>query len=68
MKKFILLLIVCLIQNKLSAQDNITIGKYKEFESNILGGKVTYLEHLPDGYENSNKEYPVIFMMNGHII
>lgn len=68
MKKFILLLVVCLIQNNLSAQDNVTIGKYKEFESKILGGKVTYLEHLPDGYENSGKEYPVIFMMNGHII
>jgi predicted alpha/beta superfamily hydrolase len=68
MKKFILLVIVCLIQFYLSAQDNITIGKYKEFESKILGGKVTYLEHLPEGYENSNKEYPVIFMMNGHII
>ncbi len=63
-----LLLIVCLLQISINAQDSITIGKYKKFDSKILGGKVTYLEHLPDGYESSNKDYPVIFMMNGHII
>ena len=68
MKKMTLLLIVCLLQISISAQDSITIGKYKKFDSKILGGKVTYLEHLPDGYESSNKNYPVIFMMNGHII
>jgi enterochelin esterase-like enzyme len=34
----------------------------------ILGGEVTYLEHLPDGYDKSGKTYPVIYMMNGQII
>lgn len=69
MKKITLLIIVCLIQVSLiSAQEDVIIGKYQKFESNILGGEVTYLEHLPDGYEDSDKEYPVIYMMNGHII
>jgi len=69
MKKNTLLVIVWLIQVSLIiAQEDVIIGKYQKFESEILGGEVTYLEHLPDGYEDSDKEYPVIYMMNGHII
>jgi predicted alpha/beta superfamily hydrolase len=68
MKKINLLLIVCLIKLSLIAQDDVTIGKFKKFESTILGGEVTYLEHLPDGYDKSGKTYPVIYMMNGQII
>jgi len=68
MKKPKLLLIACLLQMSLSAQEDVVIGKYRKFESKILGGEVTYLEHLPDGYEKSGKKYPVIFMMNGQNI
>jgi len=68
MKKLNLLWIACVLHISLSAQDNVTIGKYKKFESKILGGEVTYLEHLPDGYEKSHKRYPVAFMMNGQNI
>jgi predicted alpha/beta superfamily hydrolase len=68
MKKIILLIMACLILARLSAQDSVTIGKYKIIESKILGGDVTYLEHLPEGYYTSDKEYPVIYMMNGQII
>jgi len=68
MQKFNLLLITCLIQIGLSAQENLTIGKVKKFESMTLGGEVTYLEHLPDGYEKSDKTYPVLFTLNGQII
>jgi uncharacterized protein len=68
MKKLAVLLVIFLMQFGISAQDYVIIGKYKEFESKVLGGKVNYLEHLPADYENSNKEYPVIFMMNGQII
>jgi uncharacterized protein len=50
------------------AQDDITIGKYRKFQSGILGGEVTYLVHLPDGYENSKSDYPVIYMMNGQSV
>jgi predicted alpha/beta superfamily hydrolase len=65
MKKIALFLSAFLIQTTLFSQDDVTIGKYKKFQSVILGGEVTYLVHLPDGYDNSKKDYPVIYMMNG---
>ena len=65
MKKLNLFWITCVLPISLFAQQDIVIGKYKNFESKILGGKVIYLEHLPDGYEKSDKMYPVVFMMNG---
>ncbi len=68
MKKLILLFIFGMIYLNLFAQDSVTIGKYRKFASTILGGEVTYLEHLPDGYEKSGKTYPVVFMMNGQNI
>ncbi len=68
MKKLILLLILWLMNMNLFAQDSVTFGKYRKFTSTILGGEVTYLEHLPEGYEKSDKSYPVVFMMNGQNI
>jgi len=68
MKKLKLLLIACMVQMSLSAQNDVIIGKYRKFESKILGGEVTYLEHLPEGYEKSGKTYPVVFIMNGQNI
>jgi predicted alpha/beta superfamily hydrolase len=68
MKKIELLLIACLIQISLSAQEDVVIGKNKKFVSKILEGEITYTEHLPDGYDNSKINYPVIYMMNGQII
>lgn len=65
MKKLIILLILWMMYMNLPAQDSVTIGKYQKFTSSILGGKVTYLAHLPEGYEKSGKTYPVIFTMNG---
>lgn len=59
---------MCLLHLCLSAQDDVIIGKYKKFESKIFGGKVSYLVHLPEGYEKSDKMYPVVFMMNGQNI
>jgi len=67
-KNLSLLFIICILHLGLNAQDDVTIGKYKKFESKILGGEVTYLVHLPDGYEKSDKTYPVVFMMNGQNI
>jgi predicted alpha/beta superfamily hydrolase len=66
--KIAMFLTVCLVQTSLFAQDDISIGKYKKFQSVILGGEVTYLVHLPDGYEKSTKDYPVIYMMNGQSV
>jgi predicted alpha/beta superfamily hydrolase len=68
MKKIALLGIVCLVNTTLIAQDDVTIGKYRKFQSQVLGGEVTYLVHLPDSYENSQKDYPVIYMMNGQSV
>jgi hypothetical protein len=68
MKKLNLFWITCLLPISLSAQQDVIIGKYQNFESKILGGEVTYLVHLPDGYEKSDKIYPVVFMMNGQNI
>jgi predicted alpha/beta superfamily hydrolase len=68
MKKIALLFCVFLVQTTLLAQEDVSIGKYKKFQSRILGGEVTYLVHLPDGYDNSTKEYPVTYMMNGQSV
>jgi predicted alpha/beta superfamily hydrolase len=68
MKKIALLIIVCLVETTIFAQDDVSVGKYKKFQSGILGGEVTYLIHLPEDYENSTKEYPVIYMMNGQSV
>ena len=68
MKKLILMLIFWLMYANLFSQDNVTFGNYRKFNSSILGGEVTYLEHLPDGYEKSGKTYPVVYMMNGQNI
>ncbi len=65
MKNFRLVGILCLLQLSLSAQEPVSVGNYRKFKSAILGGEVTYLEHLPDGYEKSGKTYPVVFIMNG---
>lgn len=64
----IIFFIICLISVNVFTQENVTVGKYQKLQSKILGGEVTYLEHLPEGYDKSNKEYPVIFMMNGQDI
>jgi tetratricopeptide (TPR) repeat protein len=68
MKKIVLLILACLVQTSLFAQDDVSIGKNKRFQSGILVGEVTYLVHLPDGYDNSRKDYPVIYMMNGQSV
>jgi predicted alpha/beta superfamily hydrolase len=65
MGMIVILFIVFIVPTTIFAQDDVTIGKYRKFESVILGGEVTYLVHLPEGYENSKKNYPVIYMMNG---
>jgi enterochelin esterase-like enzyme len=68
MKKIAFLVMLCLVNIPLVAQDDVTIGKYKKFQSGVLGGEVTYLVHLPEGYETSGKDYPVIYMMNGQSV
>jgi len=42
---------VFLIHIPLFSQEHVTIGKYKNFQSAKLGGEVSYLVHLADGYD-----------------
>jgi len=44
------------------------IGKSIKFNSTILEGEVTYHVHLPYGYEVTDETYPVIYLMNGHLM
>ena len=67
-KSSLLFCMICFIQINLAAQDSVTIGKYRKFESTILGGEISYIEHLPEGYGKTEKDYPVLFMMNGQDI
>lgn len=47
-----------------TAQDSMAVGKYKKIWSGSLSGEVTYLEHLPEGYDKSKMTYPVLYLMN----
>jgi predicted alpha/beta superfamily hydrolase len=68
MKNAALIVILFVSQLNSIAQDTVMVGLYKRFESKILGETITYLEHLPEGYNDSDKEYPVLFLMNGQMI
>jgi predicted alpha/beta superfamily hydrolase len=57
-------LLILLVQANLAAQDNVTVGKARKLTSSILEGEVTYIEHLPDGYDNTTKTYPVVYILN----
>ena len=38
---------------------------YKKIYSEILDETRSFLVHLPEGYENSTKRYPVLYMLDG---
>ena len=67
-KSLLLFCLICFLQINLTAQDSVTIGSYRKLESKILGGEISYIEHLPEDYGNSGKEYPVVLIMNGQDI
>jgi len=46
--------------------DEISIGKYKIIESKILNESRTLLIHLPENYDKSENEYPVLYMLYGN--
>lgn len=64
MKKIILGLFLCLLP-----VINLTAGgNVKEsirFKSSILGKDVAYSIYLPDDYETSNRNYPVLYLLHG---
>lgn len=65
---FSLTSIFCISESGLNAQDDVLIGKSRKYNSGFLGGEVTYLVHLPGGYETSGKNYPVVYIMTGQSI
>ena len=36
-------------------EEDIVLGKYQSFHSEILGGDVTYFIHVPGSYEKTDK-------------
>ena len=68
MKKLVFVLLA-IYTFSLSAQkngDEISLGKYKIIHSEILNEDRTLLIHLPDSYEKSEKDYPVLYMLYGN--
>lgn len=49
----------------LSAQ-NSTIQESLSIESSVLGEPVQYNIYLPAGYEESNRSYPVLYLLHGY--
>ncbi|PLX13043.1 MAG: hypothetical protein C0597_12250, partial [Marinilabiliales bacterium] len=70
MKKLLLLSILMLGFLAISISQTETdyqLGKTVKFESEVLQGEVSFHIHLPYGYDESTDEYPVIYIMNGHL-
>lgn len=60
-----LLALFLLLPNFVSAQ-NSTIQESLTIESAALGESVSYSIYLPDGYEESNRSYPVLYLLHGY--
>ncbi len=45
--------------------DDVAIGKYRKIHSEILNEERTLLVHLPRGYEDGKRRYPVLYMLYG---
>ncbi len=62
MKKLFLAAIAVLVTFSLAAQSKIVEASV---ESKILGAEKQYSVYLPDGYETSGKDYPVLYLLHG---
>ena len=63
MKKNVLTILFALL-----SVSNMFAGKVLEslkFQSNILKGEVKYSIYLPDGYDTSERSYPVLYLLHG---
>lgn len=60
------ILIVCACQTFAQGDgDDVIIGQYRVIDSKVLGEQRRILVHLPDGYENTEVQYPVVFHLYG---
>ena len=57
-------LLVCLLCCKFLAAASV-VRESLSFQSNKLGKEVRYSIYLPDGYEDSTRKYPVLYLLHG---
>lgn len=65
MKSIRFALFFLLASGILSAQQPLSIGTVSQIDSKILGEKRTLNIYLPDGYDKSTSNYPVIYLLDG---
>lgn len=66
MKNCIIILGFLLLSTQIFAVNNDSrIVESLEMHSNILGQKVKYSVYLPEGYEDSGLNYPVVYLLHG---
>ena len=63
MKRLFFLLITLLISYNIPAQNSRVIEA--TIKSQLLGIEKPYLVYLPAGYDNSGKDYPVLYLLHG---
>lgn len=57
-------LLVCLLCCEFLAAASV-VRESLSFQSNKLGKEVRYSIYLPDGYEDSTRKYPVLYLLHG---
>lgn len=67
MKTLQILILICFINTAARAQENIpiTIGVNHTIQSTALNEDRTIQIYTPDGYKDSKKDYPVLYILNG---
>ena len=63
MRKFLSLSCLLLVVPFLSARAGKVVTH--SLSSSILGKQVKYNVYLPDGFDNTGKEYPVVYLLHG---
>jgi predicted alpha/beta superfamily hydrolase len=48
-------------------KEEMVIGTFHKLNSKILNQERRYVLHLPPGYEDSEKSYPVVYLLNGEM-
>lgn len=70
MKRLLQLIILILLINSLSAQNNTdyVIGKKTTLYSEILGESRSFNIYLPESYKNSTQKYPLLITLDGYFL
>jgi S-formylglutathione hydrolase FrmB len=66
MKKSFLFLFLTIISSNLFAQTMGKVSEGKLIKSSILNKDVRYTIYLPAGYETSERNYPVVYLLHGY--